>query len=159
MNNILNNRFLKLFLILGAAYFVSDFSSKSIFLAGTPKLNPFAANNMIVKARSFVSNTGAIVASLNPLNFIKRNENSDLDNIPPTQVEFAQDIDNALQAPLNQVSKGVYAGEKDGYQVTEVKIGEFEYLEYTFNIRGKDVKIRVPKDQEPPSQETMEKLY
>lgn len=158
MRDLLNNRFIKLFLVLGAAYFVSDFSAKSLFLAGTPKLNPFAANNMIVSARSFISNTGGIIASLNPLRLFRGND-SGAPAASPSDAQFAQDIDNALQAPLNQVSKGVYAGEKDGYQVTEVKIGEIEYSEYTFNIRGKEVKIRVPKDQQPPSQETMEKLY
>jgi hypothetical protein len=144
---------------MGAAYFISDFSSNTVFLAGTPKLNPFAANNLIVKVKSFASNTGAIVAGLNPLNLIRRSGDGTTPAQSPTQAEFAQEINNALEAPLNQVSQGVYAGEKDGYKVTEIKIGEIEYKEYTFNIRGKDVKIRVPKNQQPPSQETMEELY
>ena len=70
-----------------------------------------------------------------------------------------QDVVEALNAPLKKVSQGVYAGEMNNIKVYEIRTGELEYLEYTFNVNGKEVKIKVPKGQEPPSQEVMDSLY
>lgn len=159
INNLLSNRFLKLFLIMSIAYFISKFSSNTVFLAGTPKLNPFAVNNLIVKVKFFASNTGAIIADLNPLNLIRKRKDGLSPAQLPTQSDFTEEINNSLKTPLYQVSQGVYAGEKNGYKVIEVRIGEIEYKEYTFKVNGKEIKIKVPKDQQPPSQDVVEALY
>ena len=38
-------------------------------------------------------------------------------------------------------------------------MNEIEYLEYTFNVKGKEIKVKVPKNQSPPSQEVIEDIY
>lgn len=48
---------------------------------------------------------------------------------------------------------------KNNIQVYEVRMNEIDYLEYKFNVNGKEVKIKVPKDQQPPSQETIEAIF
>lgn len=128
--NILNNKYLKIFFLLSVAYIVSNFFIKNIFLADSPKLNPFFVQNMFAKK-----------------------------TITPNNNTYSQNIEEALNAPLKKVSQGVYAGEKNNIKVFEIRTGELEYLEYTFNVNGKMVKIKVPKGQEAPSQEVMDVLY
>lgn len=159
-------KYFKIFLLLGAAYIISYFSIKNIFLAESPRINPFAVQNMMAKVNNFWSKTTNFIAFKNifPVN------NSFSKNYP-TQAPASspvvafnlnnapKDVVDALSAPLTEVSQGVYAGEKNNIKVYEIRTGEIEYLEYTFNVNGKEIKIKVPKDQQPPSQEVVEKLY
>jgi hypothetical protein len=147
MNNILRNKYLKIVLLLGVAFVISDFSVKNVFLANSPKINPYAGQNMIAKINSTWSKATSLVAFKNP------NKSSGLiEDLPKTTLD-------AMKAPLNKISQGVYAGERNNIQVYEIKSNEIEYLVYTFTINGKETKIKVPKDQQPPSQEQMEALY
>jgi len=137
--NFLNNKYLKIFLLLGAAFLISDFSIKNVFLAKSPKINLSFVQNMMVRYITQPANqTSVSVQNINSL---------------------PQDVVEALNAPLKKVSQGVYAGEMNNIKVYEIRTGELEYLEYTFNVNGKEVKIKVPKGQEPPSQEVMDSLY
>ena len=128
--NILNNKYLKIFFLLSVAYIISNFFIKNIFLANSPKLNPFFVQNMFAKK-----------------------------TITPNNNTYSQNIEEALNVPLKKVSQGVYAGEKNNIKVFEIRTGELEYLEYTFKVNGKEVKIKVPKGQEAPSPEVMDVLY
>ena len=152
---ILNNKYLKIFLLLIAVFVISDFSIKNVFIAQSPKLNPFFAQNMIAKINNLWSKTISFIAFKNvptqspaPSSVVAFNSN----NVPKNVVE-------ALSAPLTKVSQGVYAGEKNGIKVFKIKLGELEYLEYTFTVNGKEVKIKVPKGQKPPSQKIVNALY
>ncbi len=58
---------------------------------------------------------------------------------------------------LKKVSQGVYASSPA--KKVEYRLDEIEWVEYTFNINGKEVKITIPKDQEVPSKEILEKMY
>lgn len=164
---MLNNKYLKIVLLLGAAFMVSDFSIKNVFLANSPRINPNAGQNMMTKINSTWSKATSLVAFKN-VNIFKFGNNSDNFSQPinnQASVTFQktnslpQDIKDALSAPLQRVSQGVYAGERNNIQVYEIKSNEIEYLVYTFTINGKETKIKVPKDQEPPSQKQMETLY
>lgn len=159
-----NTKYLKILLILGIAYIFSGFSIKNIFISESPKINPFFVSNTVAKANNFLSKTKNFVASLNPL---KNITNSNQQNIvlTPRQItntsqsrvaSISRQIENMS---LKEISQGVYAGEVDNTQVTEIRIGEIDYLEYTFNVNGKEIKIKVPKDQQPPSQEVVNVLY
>ena len=48
--NILKNKYFKLLLVFGIALAVSYFSINNIFIAQSPKLNPFFAQNMVPKS-------------------------------------------------------------------------------------------------------------
>lgn len=125
-------KYLKILFLLGIAYLVSYFSIKNIFLAESPIINPLFVQNMMV---------GNISQSINQASVTTQN------------------IKDALNAPLKKVRQGVYAGEKNKIKVYEIRMDELEYLEYTFNVNGKEIRIKVPKGQEPPSQDVMNSLY
>ncbi len=157
----LNNKYLKLFLVLGVAFAISNFSIKNVFIAESPKLNPFFTQNMMAKVNSLRLKTTNFIASIN---FNQKKSSTDqvnnFNNSKPTSFTLTQQqITDALKAPLKKVSQGVYAGETDNIQVYEIRSNEIDYLEYTFNVNGKEIKIKVPKDQQPPSQETVDALY
>lgn len=153
-------KYLKLFLILGTAFIISDYSIKNVFLAQSPKFNPYFAQNTLARASSFWSKSTNLVASINlfPKND-PSNINNQNNNQPSSFSLTKQQVAESLQTPLSKVSQGVYAGERDNKQVVQIKMNEIDYLEYTFNVDGKQIKIKVPKDQQPPSQEQMEALY
>ena len=61
---------------------------------------------------------------------------------------------------LMPVAKGVYAGTKDkNSSFTNYKEGEADWTEYTFTVKGKEVKIRVPYGSTPPSQQSLDLMY
>ncbi len=167
-------KYLKLLLILTISFIISDFSIKNLFLAQSPKFNPFFVSNTIAKVNNFWLKTKNFIASINffpRINFqntsnitnnqITNNQlNNQQNNFQPNNFAFSESqINDILKAPLKKVSQGVYAGEKNGYKIYEIRTGEIEYIEYTFNVNGKEVKIKVPKGEEPPSQEVVEALY
>lgn len=153
-------KYLKLFLILGVAFIISDFSVKNVFLAQSPRPNPFFTQNILASISFTWAKTANLVASINlfPKN-TPSNENNTNNSRPDSFSLTNQQVAEALTTPLNKVSQGVYAGEKNGYQVYEVRTNEIDYLEYTFNVNGKEIKIKVPKDQVKPSQADVEALF
>ncbi len=172
-------KYLKIFLLLGAAYIISYFSIKNIFLAESPRINPFFAQNMMAKVNNFWSKTTNFIAfksarnnglnnQSNKPSTINNSNNFNFQNqaktptVIPVVVQrnnLPQDVLDALQAPLTKVSQGVYAGEKNDIKVIEIRTDEIDYLEYTFTVNGKEIKIKVPKGIEPPSQGVVESLY
>lgn len=145
--NLLKNKYLKIILVLGAAFIVCDFSVKNLFLANSPKFNPYAVQNMTAKANSLWSKTANLIA------FKSNNSSTGLIKVLPKATL------NALSAPLFQVSQGVYAGERNGIKVYEIRSNEITYVVYTFTVNRKPVTIKVPKGQNPPSQAVLEKLF
>jgi len=122
-------------------FFLSSFLIQKIFLAGTPKIRPNAFSNLALEIKN---NTRSLIAL-----FIKRPSPKEM----LTPKEILEDV------PLKTISKGVYGKTRGNYSYTLIKIDEIEWKEYTFNINGKEIKIKFPKDQKPPSQELMEALY
>lgn len=66
--------------------------------------------------------------------------------------EFLSDV------PLKQISRDVYSKSKDNYSNLEIRINEIEFIEYSFNVDGKKIKIKIPKDTPPPSEEFVKLL-
>ena len=158
MNTFLDKK-IKILIVLLAAFLISKISLDNLFIARSPKVNPLFVSNTIAKINSLWSKTGDFIASLN---FFPRltSFGDSQNNEQPGKVTLSRDqIDRILKTPLKQVSKGVYAGETEGIQVYEVRINEFDYLEYIFNVDGKEIKIRVPEGQAPPTQKVIEQLY
>jgi len=60
--------------------------------------------------------------------------------------------------PLVPLTKGIYAKENNEVRYTEMKLDEIEMVEYVFNVNGKEIKIHVPKGQNPPPKYVLEKL-
>lgn len=164
---IFKNRFVVFFFAMAVSFLASGFSVDNIFLADSPKINPYFGQNMMAKATGLLDKTKNLMAfRMTSPNFLNTVNTGNKNNSQPSALTnqantlaFTKKIDNALQAPLSKMSQGVYAGERDGIRVYEIKTDEIDYLEYTFTVNGKEIKIKVPKDQTPPSQQTMEALY
>jgi hypothetical protein len=156
--NIFQNKYVKLVFVFGVAYLISNFSIKNVFLGNSPRINPYAGQNMIAKATNLWSKTTSLIAFKNPFT---NSSSTGFQNggLNQASTSISSDVAEALNTPLSKVSQGVYAGEKNDVKVFEVRIGEIEYLEYTFNIKGKEIKIKVPKGQDPPSQQVLEAVY
>jgi hypothetical protein len=61
--------------------------------------------------------------------------------------------------PLIPVARGVSAKEKGNVIYSQVNVGELKLIQYTFEVNGKQIKIRVPEGDTPPTQDELEKIY
>lgn len=156
-------KFKIIFLIILFSFFLSHFFIKNLFLANSPRINPFFARNMIAKVSNFFDKTKSFFA----FDIFKKQDkiqNNFVQQQPQNQSftlnQAPQELKEAIsKAPMKKIAPGVYAGEYKGYKVSTIKINEIEFLEYTFDVNGKKIKIKVPKDQQPPSQEAVEKIF
>jgi len=150
-------------LILVFASLVSYFIGKTFFLADSPKLNPLAMQSLMAKINTIFITKNQIAEKSSVDNPLKASNSVTKTPVVKSKVALtntlSDDIIKAINLPLKNVSQGVYADEVNGNQVFQIKTNEINYVEYTFNIKGKEVKIKVPKDQEKPSQELMERMY
>jgi hypothetical protein len=117
------------------SFLISDFSIKNLFLANSPKINPFFVRNINSKFEK----------NLAFLNNFKKN--------------ISMNFDREKNITFKQISQGVKAAETSEGTIVKIDSSKIDWLEYTFNINGKEIKIKVPKDQQPPSQEVVEALY
>ncbi|MBW7960605.1 hypothetical protein H3C65_03900 [Patescibacteria group bacterium] len=174
----LYNKYIKLVFAVVLAFIVSQFSINNVFIARSPRLNPFFATNLIAKLNSLEHKTLRLFASIS----FKKTSNKEPNTTDNTNTGVTAKNDNVkdnfngnnqpgsftlskakieelMDIPLKQVSKGVYAGEKNDTKIIRVMVDEVEYNEYKFNIKGKEVIIRVPRGQKPPTQKEVESLY
>lgn len=170
-------RLIKIFFLLGIAYFISDVSIDTVFLAQSPKINPFFGQNMMAKINGFVSNTSNFFAFRSTSDSSQVEDKStdngflnqptedvnEVDSSTPAVAQqnfsFTKEVEKALTTPLTQVSQGVYAGKNEEAKVYEIRVDEIDSVVYTFDVNGKEIKIRVPKDKQPPTQEEVENTF
>lgn len=125
--------YLKMFVLMGFALFVSGILKQEIFINNSPTIRPNVGPYLLARVRGIGSSGGSMFA------FLKG---------APSSKEINQEVAERLQnVPLKAVSKGVYAKEDDKIKYTEVHEGEVEWRVYTVNIKGKDVTIKVPADK------------
>lgn len=193
------NKYIKLVFAVVLAFIVSQFSINNVFIARSPRLNPFFATNLIAKLNSLEHKTLRLFASISFFQkTLNKEQNINDNNNTATSISFKKTsnkepnttdntgvtakndnvkdnfngnnqpgsftlskakIEELMETPLKQVSKGVYAGEKNDTKIIRVMVDEVEYNEYKFNIKGKEVTIRVPRGQKPPTQKEVELLY
>lgn len=121
-----------------------------IFLANTPRIKPnldkyiaFRVNNLLERGNNFIARI-----------FNRKSE--------PSQEQLVQTVqtaeDSLKNIPFKQMTKGVYAKSNNNISYTIVRDNEIDWVEYSFDIKGKQVKIKVPRGEQPPSQETLESL-
>lgn len=178
--NFFNYKYFRIFILLGASYLISNFSINNLFIANSPKINTNAGSEMMAKVNNYWLKTTSMLAYKFVLpsfttgnnninnnlsgstnnNLAKNNySNSFNNNRFQPKSTIPSDIQEALTTTLSKVSSGVYAGEKNNIKVYEVRTNEIEYLEYTFNVKGKEIKIKVPKDQTKPTQAEMDAIF
>jgi len=140
---MLKKNYFKFFLAIFSGILFSNFLIKNVFIANSPKIRP---NLDKYFAKKFI-----------PKDFNQKSEKKDADIIKAKNnaLIFTQ-INKNNFVPI---SKGVYANylEKGNYIL--IKENEVEWIMYTFNINGKEVKIKVPKGEPTPNQKVLEVLY
>lgn len=136
--------YLKIIGVIVISFIVVKLGSNEIFIANTPKIRP----DIFARVNVLISNNIGFIAQL----FNKNNKN--LAEVEKRRVEeYLKDI------PLKIAAKGIYAKSRGNMSYTLIKENEVEWIVYTFNIKGKEIKIKVPKGQSPPSQDLLEKIY
>ena len=119
-----------LILALTSTIFLSDL----IFIRNTPVIRPNLNSYLALRFAGFKQYVAALFVS--PQNTII------IDNVP-----------------LKMITKGVYAAKSSkGESYTLYKQNDVEWVEYVFNIKGKEVKINVPKGQLPPPRYSLESV-
>ena len=141
-------KYIKIFLALVIAFTAIYGLSKSVFLANSPRINPqFLTQSSLFLKNLTAKKSGIIYNSSKSKPFVQAKD------------QLSTSVKEALDASLKETSKGVYAGEKNNIKIYKFKQSEIEWIEYTFTVNGKQVKIKVPKDQEKPTQEDAEQIY
>lgn len=139
MNKILLS---KIILVLILSFFLSSLLIENVYIGYTPVIRKNLSNELIAK-----------------INAIFKNKNK-IQNIIPEKnlnLSFYEKINKNLFTPI---SKGVYAQplEKGGEYIL-IKNEEIDWVEYTIVIKGKELKIKVPKGEKPPDQKMLERIY
>jgi hypothetical protein len=134
--------YIKIALVVLVSFAAVKGLSNEIFIADSPRLRPDMGENIARRLDALIPKGKSQIAQEAP---------------PGANVKPIQEI--LADVPLKEVAQGVYAKEGDGMNYTIFKEEEMEFVLYTFTIRGEEVKLRVPKDSEPPSQEELEKIY
>jgi len=152
--NMFKNK-IKILLVLIFSFLIANLVITSVFIAGTPKINPFFAQNLVAKMNNILPKFNQKQQSpqlasqsnqllLTPAIFNKSGTTQ--------QETIPQEVNNVINNSMKKVTTGVYAGERDGTEVYQVKTNEISYNEYTININGKEVKVRVPEGEKLPGQ-------
>jgi len=140
---------IKIILVIITAFLTVNFVTKGIFIAGTPKPNPFFTKNFIAKINNLFLN---LKSNEIPSHLVNKKGVINKDPLP-------QDIVDIINNSMSKVTTGVYAGEKENIGIYQYKPDEIIWEEYSYVVNGNEKKIKVPKGQEPPSQEVVGKLY
>lgn len=124
------------------SFLISDMLIKHVFLANTPYIRPNLGTYIADKTSSiFGKKQNSIASSLSP---------QDQSNLLYKATE---------NIPYKALGGGVYAKEYKDIKIIEYRSGEVVWVEYTFNVDGKQAKVRVPKGQTPPPKSLVEKIY
>lgn len=162
-------KIVKIFLILILAFVIADFSNKNIFLANSPVFDPFFTTrisesiksrmNSIALIFNRISNTAGITLPNLDTNPLSRN--SETNPTSPSNKQTQSAIQKVLtEAVLKQTSKGVYAGENQGYQITTYVIDEINWIPYTYTLSdGRKITYLIAEGTEPWPQEIVEAVY
>ncbi len=132
-------------LALGAAYFISNVSIKTVFLANSPKIRPNLGGYLLAKINTTKEN---VLAKLNfNLNLFPSS------NQPSSGTVAERQTIDFLKNSLKPVTSGVSAASKDGYSYTEFKLNEIEWAKIAYTLKnGQTITIQYPKGTEPPPQ-------
>lgn len=134
-----NKFYLKIVFVFFLSFIVSSFLIKEVFLGESPVLRSNLLSHLSLKLADL-----ARIESKRLISLFKKPAN------------LKQEL---KEAPFDMITKGVYGKAKGNYSYTEVRLNEIEWVEYTFDIKDKKIKIKFPKGQTPPTQQMVEEIY
>jgi hypothetical protein len=140
--------------IIGAmalAFFAVNTVAPEVFIANSPKIRPGLDRAVALRINTLADEGKDLIARITSF--------GQKSNYEQQTQQYNAQREKLQSIPFTPVGKGVYAKSDNETTVVELRLGELDWLEYTYMINGKEVKIRVPKDVEPPKQELLEKIY
>lgn len=152
MNNLLQKKYLLLVLALLFSYGISVGLTKEVFVANSPTIRPDLQNHLVARVASLFVSQQALAQSNSQKTIIFNNNDT-------IKQQLAERLQKVESVPLKSVAPGVYAKSAGDVQVTEIRMSEVNWKEYTFNVNGREIKIRVPEGQIPPSEDQVAKQY
>lgn len=129
------------------SYLLVIFFSEVFFVENAPTLrqnpNQYIAQKLEESASRFqLNNNNTVIQQTKPLISVDK---------------YKEFISTTAANELRQVATGTYAADIDGKQVEIIKLNEIPMREYTYTLKsGKQIKVRVPLSESPPSQEEIE---
>ncbi len=131
--------------LLGS-YLVVTIVSPLIFINNTESIRPNVGQYIASKITSFIEENNPMIAQ----------------KTIEQQKELKQKAEVALKnletTPFSVVTKGVYAKSNEMASVREYVLNEIEWVEYTFDVKGKKIIIKVPKGESAPPLGLAEKM-
>lgn len=121
------------------SFIITGVLVKNVFLGQTKNINP-----------SFV-----YITKNNISRFVGYLTNSKIRESIQQEQKLKQYVKTA---PFKNLATGVSAAETPYGSYVKVNVDEVQYREYTFVIKDKEIKIKVPVNQDPPTQESIEQL-
>ncbi len=122
--------YLKILVALGIGYFIASILTKNVFIVNSPRLRQNLGQYLLAQLTGVINNSGSFLA-----------------NVVGGRKTPEQALGNV---PLQQVAKGVYAKNGNGYSYTIIKENEVEWVVYKTILNGKQITIKIPKGQMPP---------
>lgn len=122
--------YLKLILVLAVSFLISSFCDRRVFLAHSPKVNPFFIPELAQSVTHPFRSVRTYLASITIFT--------------PSPEKALKDV------PFSVIAPGVYAKTKGNTSYTLIKEDEVVYVEYQLNIDGKIIKVKVPQGQPAP---------
>jgi len=152
---------IKTLLIILISYLTSILLIQNVFLANSPEIRPNLGVYLASKVKNTFNRLGGNLASL-----IKFPKNLSLNSITnrgsstgSTTSSNNTVVEKLKNQPSNVLTKGVYAKTEGGNTLIEIDTSQIDFVEYTFNVNGKEIKVKMPKDQPTPPAQVLEKLY
>lgn len=127
------------------AFFIANTASSELFVARSTRFRPDLGNYL-------AGRVGRGYSTLSYL-FIGRPTYTNIETTALNQIDS-----DLAETPLQALAPGVYAKENAKTTYIIVKEGEIEYQVYTFVIKDKTYTVRVPRGQNSPTQQSVEKI-
>ena len=131
-----NKEIVKIILSMVIALVIAQLSTRTIFMANTPRINKIFIAKLIKLPQSVLKSTQE---------FIAKNSNK---NTVPSTASLNNNLpqNNIPVSAMKEVSKGIYAKEDTENNVFYIHITkDMEFEEKILNYNGKQIKLRFPK--------------
>lgn len=135
--------YFKIIGIMLMSFIISSFLNGSVFIKNTARIRPNLGKIIIGK----ISAVPTFLSQI-PLPSFKLPSFSNKNPSTPDQT-----VDTSS---LPQISKGVYAEKNNTTAYTLIKEKEVDWKEYSIEIKGSVVKIKVPAGDQPPTAEMIQ---
>lgn len=154
------------------SFIISYLAIKNIFISSSPRLRPNLGPYLVQQASApislltgMVSNTAQSLSNVHlftlnnlmnqPASPAKQDESSS----QPTSSASPRALVQAMQSiPFNTLEPGIYSKEETHTSYLLIKEQEVQWQDYALNSNGKQIIIRVPKGEQQPDKNIINKI-